>query len=306
MARVQRPGPRGGLRPHEPPPRATEVLLHRGQQPGRVLHGPGGGAQGGARRGRHRARRGRDDPRPAAAEDLRARPRHGGPALRHPHRRDPPTARRAGLEAGAPRRPRAPGPRHPRALLPRRGPARPDPARHRRLAAVPHAGRAEPQPRRAPRPAGGRGRAAARGRAGPRAAPAAGAAAGRRGPRPRAARGRDLVRAREPLPGAGDPGRGRLPHRPRLRARLRRRGRAGLPAGHRGGAQEPPEERHRPPRDRGRGLRAAARAPRVAARGHAGRRLPHPGAGGHPAADAPRRPARARGSARRSRSSRSP
>ena len=90
----------------------------------------------------------------------------------------------------------------------------------------------------------------------PGAAPAPRAAARRRGPRPRAARGRDLGRAREPLPRAGDPRRGRLPHRARLRARLRRRGRPGLPAGHRGGAQEPPAQRGRPPRGGGRGLRS--------------------------------------------------
>ena len=84
----------------------------------------------------------------------------------------------------------------------------------------------------------------------PGAAAAAGAPAGRRGPGARAARGRDLGRPAEPLPGPGDPRRGGLPHRARLRARLRRRGRPRLPAGDRGGAQEPPPQRDRAARGR--------------------------------------------------------
>ena len=51
-----------------------------------------------------------------------------------------------------------------------------------------------------------------------------------------AARGRDPGRARDAVPGPGDPRRRGVPRRARRRARPRRRGRARLPAGDRGGA----------------------------------------------------------------------
>ena len=136
---------------------ATNPLLERlkfvtivAEQPRRVLHGAGGGAQERGGGGRHGPRRRRPDARASSSSTSPSAPTRWWSGSTRPcsTRSCPPWASGASassgvdaLDAGRAGRPLA--------LLPRRDPARPHPAGHRLLAALPHPLLPEPQPGRA-------------------------------------------------------------------------------------------------------------------------------------------------------------
>ena len=152
MARLQRARPGAGARPGRAAAGALQVPRDLHEQPGRVLHGPGGDGPGRPRvrppavdpgqaraggrarphpRARHGAH-GRADPHLARGAEPRARRGgHPGDGLRRPGRRRAPRRRRALRPRGLPRA-HAAG-RGPRAALPvHLGPvAQPRPARAR-------------------------------------------------------------------------------------------------------------------------------------------------------------------------------